>query len=303
MRAPPLWALPAAAAIVAAIMAGMLPGYLQVEQDPRRIWPPVVETMLEPEDDPYQPVSPGSSRLGVIAIGTSHLNHATEASWNMDALALELGKRPLRWTRICAPGREWDALPLIESVCATRPQVLLIENEILFTRSWDLENHESGFETFLDYLRYRVLLVAVPPKSSGMGRWPIRIMPGASEESDIVKVTPRMIAARQRARASSFHPEEVTRVLDVLRKAHAEGVTIAILDLALPSCPVPWAPEELAKIAEAHSVLEREVGAVILKCPVEFSAADYYDHSHLKTAARKRLSRWLVGELDRLPVR
>ncbi len=302
MRAPPPWCLPAAMAIAAALLAALYPAYGRDNEAALEAWPELVERAVGRDREPGPPDARGRSRLGVVALGSSLLTCSTRHNWHMDSLSKEMEKRPLRWRKICVAGHAWDILPLLEAGVAAKPQVLVLESNLLFQRSRDGETEESAFEVFLSYVRFRVNQVVPIGGGKPRRRWPSEILSPPSDNPTPVVLTPDHLARSRRSRERNFHPEDVDRYLPVLNRAREAGVTVVMLDLALQGAPLPWTAEQRRAIDVMHGRLEKEAGVRIFRYPHPLERSDFYDAAHLSPAGREKFSRWLVEELDALPV-
>lgn len=303
MKTPPPWALPLAAGLVAALLLAFVPGYRDhVREREQSRWPGLVRRAMGKKSSGRNPVEDGRPPLGVVAIGTSVLQCAVLYRWEMDALAKAEGKRPLRYREVCVGGHSWDPLPALEAVVDTRPQVLLLESNILFMRNGPGRSGESEGPDFLEYVRFSVESMVSPSPDALFLPGEFQVLPRPSIHPLWEEVTPALVESTRRGRKRQYHPEDLERYLPVLRKARDAGITVVLLDLALDTAVVRWTPEQLRGIADFHSRAAQETGALVWRCPLEFGAHEFYDEGHLSPSGRRRFSRWLAGQFDALPI-
>jgi hypothetical protein len=301
MRAPPPWVLPSATGLVFAVLCWWIPSYREAESAGREEWPSLVARAMGSARDSAKTEEGSRRRLTVIGVGSSLLTFATEHNWDMDRLAKEMGKRPLRYRKICAGGHKWDAMPLFEAACAARPDVVVIESNLLFLRARE-DFEETEAEVYLDYLRWRIRVALGVGGPKLAKSWPFRILPGPTTDPDPRDITPAMIAKVQLGRARTFHPEDAANYVKVLKAAHEAGVTVVLLDLAFPSAPATWSPAQIRAIDDMHALLARETGAVVWRYPHELAPGDFWDMAHLSPQGRGKISRWFVEQMDALPI-
>ena len=242
----------------------------------------------------------GSPAPRVIALGSSLLTRATVADRRMGELSRREGGPDLHWLLLSKNSSSMDTFqPVLDRILETRPQVLLVEADLLYfmldgTRPWPtlaelaqecrtrIRRSLTLEATLRDFDPELLIREELPPD---------RKLP---QDAGALRAFALGLGHRQpRGPMAKDDP-----ILLSLRRAHDRGTRIVLLELprfqgAEASIPV-W-HLELAGALKAQ--LARECGARILVYPGRFALDHYLDFSHLNQAGAEQLSPWLVKEL------
>lgn len=233
---------------------------------------------------------PGAQR--VIALGTSLMYFDTFFDGKMDAFARSRGYERLRFLRIARARGSFEYFsPLLESILAARPDVLIIEHDLLFYR-WAADGQDlPGF------IKERIKsFFGIPFKPNHLILLDGNLEPGTPVMDPAGFADPEKFIA-MRPLATGWDGE----VEDFLDRARGRGITVVLLKM--PRAPLAervLAPEAYRGVIEARMKRYRALGARELVFPEELDLSHYLDYSHLNEKGREIFSRWLVVRLEEL---
>ena len=246
--------------------------------------------------------SHSDERLGplrVVGLGASQLGRATYVDARMDAVAQQEGVQ-FRYVQIARVGGRFDDwAPLMARVREARPDIVVIEDRLLFWQHApdDLALVGEHCEDMLRRIRNGHSPVVSVRQAAGMARGFARdrrvqyreITP--SELQEVRKIRLRRLGASLR--------EGGKESLEALR---SDGVVVILLSMPVDAL-VRRGPDAASLYRELDSQIDSLVDAglvVRLDCPLAFKRSDFRDLRHMMPQGRDRYSRWLIHELDRM---
>ena len=281
-RAPPLWAMPAAAGVAFLVLGTSLTWFwlglrakekAYREDDRHRL----AEMAVAQKDG-------GEGLLRIVGIGTSLLNAGTPDDRGMAILGDRSGVA-VRYVRIC---RGWGAFSnwrgTMQAVRSAGPDMVLVEDQCLFyvPRMWVIARMSS-----LDDVVGRIKALfgtLVSPRTTDVAQG--RPNPG--------RLVRQHREDRIRLLRFGLRPD-AREILQEFRQAR-----IPVVILCMPIHPrarsmrQEW---EGPAIDRSLDELERERLVTVLRCPLRFEPDEYTDLIHLTAEGREKYSRWLIETL------
>jgi hypothetical protein len=239
----------------------------------------------------------------IIAIGGSLLICAVPSDEEMESLAQHEGYGEIRFLRLSRIQSSFEHfLPMMERVIAARPDILLIDSDILSFRLQQPE-HSKWLEEYGEFCRERL--------KESLHRFD-RHRSQSRSDREMAALTGAALLdslpARNAQFFSSYREVIVHRkprgalspgdpILARLKLARARGIRVILLELPRSRQAEMIMPaRHLQKSRELRRQLEQECGVRTLEFPYRFPLDMYRDYSHLTGPGAERYSRWLIAQ-------
>lgn len=234
----------------------------------------------------------GGGAQRVIALGTSLMYFDTFFDGKMDAFARSQGHGRLRFLRIARARGSFEYFtPMLDGILAARPDVIIIEHDLLFYQ-WD----EAG-QDLPGFIKEKIkALLGVSFKPNPLNFLEDKLEPDITAQDPAGFADPEKFIA-MRPLAAVWNGE----VEDFLKRAGDRGIIVVLLKMPrTPTTESIMAPEADKGVIEARMKRYRGLGIGELIFPEALDTSHYLDYSHLNEKGRERFSRWLVIRLEEL---
>jgi hypothetical protein len=294
-RSPPLWCLPAAVAIAAAITLPFIISFLGHEDR-------LAELRHAFQGERVRAFAAGRAAddIVVVGIGTSLLKYAIEDGERFTATAAAAGVAQARYLRLTTPGA---VMPIPEQLqdelLRLRPDVLVVHDHALFySKERSLDDIEA--EGVREYVRswWRTTRRWLRGKAPE----PITAARLAAHEDrfdcDLPTHDEATIEQFRRKRAGRHQPGPSASLLRTIERCRSLGTRVVIVPMPVdPRWQRVYADhaDEIAR--RSQELVERGLFELHV-CPLAFTTDDYIDLRHMKPPARQRFTAWLMGSIS-----
>jgi hypothetical protein len=240
---------------------------------------------------------PGPLRL--VGIGTSLLGAATYYDDRMVLTAGQAGVS-LRYVQLARAGTFEDWGPLVAQVCKAHPDIVVIEDRLLFwpEPGCDLTMIRQHSQDMLE----RILHGHDPRRKAAQEAVRARMFERGLRMK-FKKLTLAELQQARAARAVRFGGGLRPGGREALEAFRAGGIRVIILPM-----PVSRLVEADPDVVLQHKRLDAELARLAadglvarLDCPLAFESNEFRDLRHMMPQGQDRYSRWLIGELARMP--
>lgn len=241
----------------------------------------------------------------IIALGSSLLARATLGGERMEALSRSQGGPGLRWLALTRGSSSIETfLPALDGILEARPELLLVEADLLYYRPERTRlpaSLRSTAQDAVDQMKRRLLRALGIKRGSTPDPMDPVFQEGAPDppfDQNAGKFRQYLDSLRHREPRGRVDTDDP--LLAFLGQARHRGIQVLLLEV-----PRFWKAEK--GIPASHRVqarnlrdqLEAECGVRTLGFPHPFPLDRYRDFSHLSQAGADTYSRWLLGELAR----
>jgi hypothetical protein len=240
----------------------------------------------------------------IVAVGGSLLACATRFDEAMDDLSRREGDGEIRFLRLA---RVWSSidqfLPVKDRIFAARPDVLLIDAEIL-TYRMKPATVSNAIHEYAEYCRQWIKLLL---KGGGHRQitenQPDRMALLGAEVFESPVIRDARLFSWYRGVIVNREPRGLLPpgdpILALLYEARNRGIRVAVLDLPRSRQAADIIPaSHRQKAGELRRQLERECGVRFLDYPRQLPLAMFRDYSHLSATGAELYSRWLLARVS-----
>lgn len=229
----------------------------------------------------------------VIAIGSSPLGSDLLDEARMGDLSRRAGGPGLAWLSLSVPNGTMEGfLPDLDRIIAARPELLLVDADMLYYRpTWSSPSSfpARAAEDFLMGLKANRRRAAIPhdpaPKAPG---------PDPDHGPEQFRAYGTYLEQREPRGVLALGDPILAR----LRQARSRGIQLVLLELPRfgpAEARIPARHRAQAGLTKAQ--LARECGARILVYPDRLPLTCFSDYSHLTASSAAGYSAWLAAEL------